>query len=75
MFDILINQSLFLAQAGGNELTEPWIPPGMIVFFVLIATIVLGWFLGNFICKAINTPDYSGRMGTCLLYTSPSPRD
>ena len=70
MFDILINQSLFLAQAaqaGGNEATEPWIPPGMIVFFVLIATIVLGWFLGNFICKAINTPDYSGRMGTVLI--------
>ena len=70
MFDILINQSLFLAQAaqaGGNEATEQFIPPGMIVFFVLIATIVLGWFLGSFICKAINTPDYSGRMGTVLI--------
>ena len=70
MFDILFTQSLFLAQAvqaGGNEPTEPWIPPGMIVFFILIATIVLGWFLGSFICKAINTPDYSGRMATVLI--------
>ena len=70
MFDILFTQSLFLAQAvqaGGNEPTEPWIQPGMVVFFILIATIVLGWFLGNVICKAINTPDYSGRMATVLI--------
>ena len=70
MFDILFTQSLFLAQAvqaGGTEATEPMIPPGMIVFFVLIATIVLGWFLSGVICKAINTPDYSGRMATVLI--------
>ena len=70
MFDILFTQSLFLAQAvqaAGNEPTESWIPPGMVVFFILIATIVLGWFLGNFICKTISTPDYSGRMATALI--------
>jgi SecD/SecF fusion protein len=71
MFDILFCQSLFLAQAvqaGGNEpAAEPMISPGMIVFFILIATIVAGWFLGGFICKALNTVDYSGRMATVLI--------
>ena len=71
MFDILFSQSLFLAQAvqaGGNEpAAEPWISQGMIVFAILIATIVFGWFLGHFICKSINTIDYSGRMATVLI--------
>lgn len=71
MFDILSSHSLFLAQAvqaGGNEpAAEPWISPGMIVFAILIATIVFGWFLGHFICKSLNTVDYSGRMVTVLI--------
>ena len=71
MFDILFSHSLFLAQAvqaGGNEpAAEPWIPPGMIVFLIMIATIVLGWFLGGVICKSLKTPDYSGRMATVLI--------
>ncbi len=71
MLDILFNQSLFFAQAvqpGGNEpAAEPFISPGMIVLAILLATIVFGWFLGNFICKSINTVDYSGRMATVLI--------